>query len=587
MADDNNNIPQSPARSSSASDSSTCSASDESAMRSASAQAARSNDAPASDAPFRLADAPAPASDAPVSNPSVQPVEPSASSQTADPFPCPASPNLPAPRSTHAQPADSSAHPAPDASAGCSASAHLAPADPPAPACLSGDASCAPAERILEPEVRRHHHRKRKLLEFTHSSTRATMLMLAAAVAAFVIENTPALPYFAEFWHTFEVGFTIGGFSPHLSLEHLINDFLMAIFFLMVGLEIKFEMTAGELVNPRKALLPILGAAGGAVLPALVYLAVNAGGGFEQGWGVPMANDIAFCLGILALLGSRVPPGLRSFLSTLTIADDIIAILVIAVFYTANLDVVWLAGGLGLFAGALALNRLHVHDLWPYVLVGLGMWACFLLSGVHATIAGVLLALAIPARSQVKLERAPGWFAARARTADERYDPGEPDIVQKEYLAEINEIGRVSRLSIPPITRLDYRLHVPVYFFTLPLFAFSNASVVLVGMDPLAIVTSPVTIGVFFGLLLGKPLGIFLATWVTVKSGLSDLPDGVRWGHVAGVSVLGGVGFTMAIFVTNLAFVDPATIAMAKAAILAASLVAGVAGFLVLRKVTA
>ena len=225
MADDNNNIPQSPVRSSSASDLSTCSASDESAMRSASAQAARSNDAPASDAPFRLADAPALASDAPVSNPSVQPAEPSASSQTADPFPCPASPNLPAPRSTHAQPADSSAHPAPDASAGCSA-----PADPPAPACLSGDASCAPAERILEPEVRRHHHRKRKLLEFTHSSTRATMLMLAAAVAAFVIENTPALPYFAEFWHTFEVGFTIGGFSPHLSLEHLINDFLMAIF---------------------------------------------------------------------------------------------------------------------------------------------------------------------------------------------------------------------------------------------------------------------------------------------------------------------------------------------------------------------
>ena len=591
MADDNNNIPQSPARSSSASDSSTCSASDESATQSASAQAARSNDAPASDAPFRLADAPALASDAPVSNPSVQPAEPSASSQTADPFPCPTPSKPPASHLAPAQPADSSAHPAPDASAGRSAPADpllsSQPADPPAPACLSGDASCAPAERILEPEVRRHHHRKRKLLEFTHSSTRATMLMLAAAVAAFVIENTPVLPYFAEFWHTFEVGFTIGGFSPHLSLEHLINDFLMAIFFLMVGLEIKFEMTAGELVNPRKALLPILGAAGGAVLPALVYLAVNAGSGFEQGWGVPMANDIAFCLGILALLGSRVPPGLRSFLSTLTIADDIIAILVIAVFYTANLDVVWLAGGLGLFAGALALNRLHVHDLWPYVLVGLGMWACFLLSGVHATIAGVLLALAIPARSQVKLERAPGWFAARARTADERYDPGEPDIVQKEYLAEINEIGRVSRLSIPPITRLDYRLHVPVYFFILPLFAFSNASVVLVGMDPLAIVTSPVTIGVFFGLLLGKPLGIFLATWATVKSGLSDLPDGVRWGHVAGVSVLGGVGFTMAIFVTNLAFVDPATIAMAKAAILAASLVAGVAGFLVLRKVIA
>ena len=454
------------------------------------------------------------------------------------------------------------------------------------PACLSGDPTCSPTERILEPEVRRHHRRRGKFLEFTHSSTKATMLMLAAAVAALVIENTPVLPYFAEFWHTFEIGFSLGGFAPHLTLEHFINDFLMAIFFLMVGLEIKFELTAGELTNPRKALLPIVGAAGGAILPALVYLAVASGSGFEQGWGVPMANDIAFCLGILALLGSRIPSGLRSFLSTLTIADDMIAIMVIAVFYTADLDVAWLVGGLALFAGALVLNRLHVHDLLPYILVGLAMWACFLLSGVHAAIAGVLLALAIPARSQVKLERAGGWFAARARRADERYDPGEPDIVQKEYLAEINEIGRVSRLSIPPITRLDYRLHIPVYFLILPLFAFSNASVMLVGMDPLAIVTNPVTIGVFCGLLFGKPLGIFLATWATVKLKLSDLPQGVNWGHIAGVSVLGGVGFTMAIFVTNLAFADPSMIAMAKAAILAASLIAGIAGFFILRAVT-
>ena len=393
------------------------------------------------------------------------------------------------------------------------------PHDEAPPACLSGDPTCAPTERILEPEVRRHHRRKRKLLEFTHSSTRATMLMLAAAVAALVIENTPVLPYFAEFWHTFDIGISLGDFAPRLSLEHFINDFLMAIFFLLVGLEIKFEMTAGELKNPRKALLPILGAAGGAIVPALVYTAVNVGSGFEQGWGVPMANDIAFCLGILALLGSRIPAGLRSFLSTLTIA-------------------------------------------------------------------GVLLALAIPARSQVKLDRAPGWFAARARRADDRYDPGEPDIVQKEYLSEVAEIGRVSRLSIPPITRLDHRLHIPVYFFILPLFAFSNASVVLTGMDLLSIVTNPVTIGVFCGLLFGKPLGIFLATWLTVKLKLSDLPQGVNWGHIGGVSVLGGVGFTMAIFVTNLAFVDPNMIAMAKAAILAASLIAGIAGFFILRAVT-
>ncbi len=351
--------------------------------------------------------------------------------------------------------------------------------------------------------------------------------------------------------------------------------------YLEVPVRVEYDVT-----EHGAALLPILGAAGGAIVPALVYTAVNVGSGFEQGWGVPMANDIAFCLGILALLGSRIPAGLRSFLSTLTIADDIIAIMVIAVFYTANLDVAWLAGGLGLFAVLIVFNRLHIYDLLPYLVVGLGMWACFLMSGVHATIAGVLLALAIPARSQVKLDRAPSWFAARARRADDRYDPGEPDIVQKEYLSEVAEIGRVSRLSIPPITRLDHRLHIPVYFFILPLFAFSNASVVLTGMDPLSIVTNPVTIGVFCGLLFGKPLGIFLATWLTVKLKLSDLPQGVNWGHIGGVSVLGGVGFTMAIFVTNLAFVDPNMIAMAKAAILAASLIAGIAGFFILRAVT-
>lgn len=439
-------------------------------------------------------------------------------------------------------------------------------------------------EGILEPEVRQHHRRKRKFLEFTHSSTRATMLMLAAAVVALVIENTPVLPNFNEFWHTIEIGFSLGSLAPHLTLEYFINDLLMACFFLLVGLEIKSEMTAGELTNPRKALLPILAAAGGAIVPAFVYLAINMGSGFEHGWGVPMANDIAFCLGILALLGSRVPLGLRSFLSTLTIADDIIAIMVIAVFYTSDLNIIWLIGGLALFGVLIMLNRLHIYDLWPYLLIGAGMWVCFLLSGVHPTIAGVLLAFAIPADSQVRLDRAPSWFAARARSADERYDPGEPDLVQKECLAELGEMGRVSRMAIPPVTRLDYRLHAFVYFFVLPLFAFSNASVMLSDMDLLTVITSPVTLGVFFGLLVGKPLGIFLATWLTVRLKLSDLPQGVNWGHIVGVSILGGVGFTMAIFVTNLAFIDTATIALAKAAILSASLLAGIIGFIILHQ---
>ena len=441
-------------------------------------------------------------------------------------------------------------------------------------------------QRIFISEVQRHQARYRKLIQFTHSSTKAAGAMLLAAVVALIVANTGAYEAFLEFWHT-EAGFFFGDAFAGMSLAHVINDIFMAVFFLLVGLEVKYELTVGELTNIRQALLPIMAAIGGVLAPIGIYLVFNATNPeTAQGWGVPTATDIAFALGILALLGNRVPSGVRVFLSTLAVADDIIAIMVIAVFYTANLDVAWLAGGLGLFAVLIVFNRLHIYDLLPYLVVGLGMWACFLMSGVHATIAGVLLALAIPARSQVKLDRAPSWFAARARRADDRYDPGEPDIVQKEYLSEVAEIGRVSRLSIPPITRLDHRLHIPVYFFILPLFAFSNASVVLTGMDPLSIVTNPVTIGVFCGLLFGKPLGIFLATWLTVKLKLSDLPQGVNWGHIGGVSVLGGVGFTMAIFVTNLAFVDPNMIAMAKAAILAASLIAGIAGFFILRAVT-
>lgn len=438
-------------------------------------------------------------------------------------------------------------------------------------------------EIILEPGVYGHHRRKKKVLEFAHSSTQATMMMVAAAFLALVIANIPAWTSFHNVWEITYLGFSIGDFTAEISLGHFINDFFMALFFLLVGLEIKMEMTAGELRNPRKAILPIVGAIGGGVLPAAIYFAFNVSSGTVQGWGVPMANDIAFCLGILALLGSRVPPGLRAFLSTLTIADDIVAILVIAVFYTANLSIPWLAGGLALFALLIVINRRHVYDLVWYVIIGLAMWVCFLLSGVHATIAGVLLALTISAQSEIRLDKVNAWFSRKAASAEGRYDPGEPDVKQKEYLEEIDQIRRVSCYTIPPLTRLEHRLHPYVYFLILPLFAFANAGVTVIGTDPLDIVTSPVALGVFFGLLIGKPVGVSLFTWLVVKFRLSELPSGVRWGHIFSVSVLSGVGFTMAIFIANLAYPDSATVDLAKIAILSASLIAGVAGFLVLR----
>lgn len=434
---------------------------------------------------------------------------------------------------------------------------------------------------LLITEVKGHHKRKRKLVEFTHSSTYATILMVSGALIAFIVANTGLYFGYEELWDTY-IGFNIGSFSAQISIGHFINDALMAMFFLLVGLEIKYEMTVGELTSLRKALLPIIAAFGGAVVPALVYILFNGNTPYANGWGVPTANDIAFCLGILALLGSRVPVGLRVFLSSLTIVDDIIAIAVIAVFYTAELNIFWLIMALLTFASLIFLNRSNRYSLAPYLILGVVLWVCFLFSGVHATIAGVLLALTIPVKSQIKHQNLSRWFGMKAVKAEERYQPSEPTITQKKYLGEISQVEGICRLAQPPLTRLENKLHPGVYFLILPIFALANAGVRLVGENPLEIITHPVALGVFFGLLVGKPLGILLASFITVKLKISDLPEGVNWRHMIGVSILGGVGFTMAIFVTNLAFDDAAIVTIAKAAILLASIIAGLIGFLAL-----
>ena len=412
------------------------------------------------------------------------------------------------------------------------------------------------------------------------------MVMLGAALVAILIENIPALPNLMSFWESFDLGFELGEDIFEMSAGHLVNDFLMALFFLMVGLEIKYEMVAGELKNPRKALLPIVAAFGGVAVPALIFTVFNQGTGFEKGWGVPTATDIAFCLGVIALLGNRIPLGLRTFLAAVAIVDDIIAIVVIAVFYTSKFEILWLLGGLALFALLILINRRHIYSLPTYLVIGLAMWACFLLSGVHATLAGVLLAMTIPAKSEVQMQKVSAWFKDKAQNAEDRYDPTQPDIAQMEYLREVGLINRVSKMCIPPAKRLEYILHVPVLFFILPLFAFSNAVITVVGIDFLGIATNSVVLGVFFGLVVGKPIGIFCASWLVVKLKLSELPQGVSWKHIAGVAVLGGIGFTMVIFIANLAFVDPLVIGYAKTAILSASLLSGVTGFTILWWIT-
>lgn len=432
---------------------------------------------------------------------------------------------------------------------------------------------------IFIKEAEGHQRRYHKIVELTHSTTKAAGVMLLGAIIALIVANTAFHEPFYEFWHT-EVSLGFGDAHAEMSLAHIINDILMAIFFLLVGLEIKYEMTVGELTNIRQAILPVGAALGGVMMPIVVYLIFNVGNSETiMGWGVPTATDIAFALGILALLGSRVPAGVRVFLSTLAVADDIVAILVIAIFYGQSPSLMWLGAALVVLIVLILMNRSHIYSLLPYILGGLVLWYCIFMSGVHSTIAGVLLALAIPSGSRVDLKSFTDWSGQRVKEAHEAFVPDEPVIGQEDYLASVTRLERVARHVVPPATRLERKLYPWVYFVILPLFALTNADVAFMQAAPAEIMGSSIFLGVFFGLVVGKPLGIMLMSFIIVKSKLSSLPENVNWAHMLGVALLGGVGFTMAIFVANLAFVNPNDIMVAKVAILAASLVAGVAGF--------
>ena len=440
----------------------------------------------------------------------------------------------------------------------------------------------AKEQKLFINEVQRHQARYRKLIQFTHSSTKAAGAMLLAAVVALIVANTGAYEAFLDFWHT-EVGVFFGDGFAGMSLGHVINDIFMAIFFLLVGLEVKYELTVGELTNIRQALLPIVAAVGGVLAPIGIYLAFNATNPeTAHGWGVPTATDIAFALGILALLGNRVPNGVRVFLSTLAVADDIIAILVIAIFYGHSPSLPWLAVAAVVLFVLVLMNRNHIYSLIPYLLVGAVLWYCVYMSGVHATIAGVLLAFAIPSGSRVNIKSFLTWSGDKVREARSAYQPETPVIAQGGYIETVQDLSRVARQVVPPATRLEHRLYPWVYFGILPLFALTNADVSFLGVDVGAMLSSPVLYGVLLGLLVGKPLGIMLFSMAVVKSKLASLPENVNWFHMLGASILGGVGFTMAIFVANLAFPDEGLVATAKLGILAASLLAGVLGFVLL-----
>ncbi|MBN1287249.1 MAG: Na+/H+ antiporter NhaA [Anaerolineae bacterium] len=416
--------------------------------------------------------------------------------------------------------------------------------------------------------------------QFFRNEAMGGILLLAFTGIALIWANSPLAESYNTFWHTHLV-IGAGDFKLDKSLLHWVNDGLMVIFFFVVGLEIKREVLIGELASRRKAALPIAAALGGMLAPAALFLLVNAGGAAQNGWGVPMATDIAFALGVLSLLGNRVPISLKVFLTALAIVDDIGAILVIALFYTAEISSTALVAG-AVFLGLLILaNRLGVRHPLIYGLLSLGLWVAFLKSGVHATVAGVLAAMTIPARTLINADE----FIKQAHFLIHEFECGECGeyvLPNKQQRAALQALEGTIQNVESPMQRLEHALHPWMSFGIMPIFALANAGVAL-GGDLGATFTQPLAIGVILGLVIGKPLGVTLASWLAVRLGLADLPNGVTWRQIAGAGMLAGIGFTMALFIGSLAFEGSPLLDATKIGILAASLVAGVLGWLALR----
>lgn len=407
------------------------------------------------------------------------------------------------------------------------------------------------------------------------------LVLLVSAAIALVWANSPWAHGYHALWST-QISVGLGPSTASLTIHDVVNDGLMAVFFFLVGLEIKREILVGELATMRQAALPVAAAFGGMLVPALFFVALNATTPGIRGWGVPMATDIAFALGVLALLGDRIPASLRVFLSALAIADDLGAVLVIALFYTATISWVALAAAAALLLLSIAANAVGVRATSAYVLIGIALWIAVLLSGVHATVAGVLLALTIPSRTRID----EGAFLAGARSAlADFHDARAPEatvLSSRAHQVALQELNTLADHAQAPLVRLEHGLQGAVAFGIMPLFALANAGVSLHGSSHL--LSSPVALGVIAGLFLGKPIGICLATWAAVRSGIATVPAEVSRRMLFGVAWLGGIGFTMSLFIASLAFsASPESLAAAKLGTFTASILAGVAGWLVLR----
>ena len=423
------------------------------------------------------------------------------------------------------------------------------------------------------------------LQRILHNGMFSAGLLLACTVLAFWAANTsmqvagqPLSDIVHHFWEThLVVGF--GSWRVDMTLHHWVNDGLMAIFFFLVGMEIKRELLVGELASLRKAMLPAVAAFGGMVVPALIYAIINFRGEGIHGWGIPMATDIAFAAGVLGLLGRRIHPNLAVFLVALAIVDDLGAVLVIAIFYTATIDLYSLAIGLGLIAVSAGLSLFRVRSAAPYLLIAVIVWFAFLKSGIHATIEGVLLALTIPVKSRYEtplfIERV-GSLLGKFKDAEDFVNLRLVNTRQQELVRAIEtECIHVE----PPLQRIENKLHPWCALFIMPVFALANAGVHIDFSEGWGLLLEPITAGAALGLVLGKPLGIFLASYLAVKVGIAALPDGLDWIKLIGLGFLGGIGFTMSLFVAQLAFSSNAAhLTEAKAGVLLASVFAAVIG---------
>ena len=415
--------------------------------------------------------------------------------------------------------------------------------------------------------------------EFIHRQSTSGLLLMATAILALVLANSALSGVYQDLVKT-PIGINIGGWVLHKSLHHWVNDGLMALFFFVVGLELKREIMVGELALPRQAVLPIVAAVGGMVVPTLIYLAFNSNE-TARGWGIPMATDIAFAIGALVLLAHRVPKSLITFLVALAIVDDLGAVVVIALFYTDQLVVNALLVAAVILVLLVIFNLAGIRQPLPYFILGVLLWFALLKSGVHATLAGILTAFTIPARPKYDPTRFSSHVKKLMTRFDKSHQPGKSIMTNVELRAVVQALENGVHKVETPLQRLEHSMHMPVAFLVIPVFAFINAGIPIDLTSMSETLTHPVTLGVMLGLTLGKFVGITGACWIALKLGIGQLPAQTRFSQIAGVALLAGIGFTMSIFIAELGFKGQAEyLLMAKTGILVASLIAGIAGFI-------